>query len=132
MLNLVWERAIASMFTQPRSFITIPFLFSAPPYQSLVPIIVCMTTQLFFLISDTLTHTLVVLGYEAAQNLSAQGGVGGRTAKTKQEQDECGVVCKYAVVYMVSTVAHQLSNLLALSFVLPVSIHQLSVMVTSA
>jgi len=38
----------------------------------------------------------VGLGCKAAQNLSAVGGVGGRTAKTKQELDECGVVSKHA------------------------------------
>lgn len=83
------------MLTQPNSFITIPVLFSAPPFYSLVPIIVCMTTHLF-LIGNTLTHALVGLDYKAAQNLLAMGGVGGRTAKTEQELDECRVVSKQA------------------------------------
>lgn len=53
------------------------------------------------------------------------GGVGGRTAKTKQELDEHGVVSKHAeaggfLVYVISAIIHQLRNLLALSFVLPV------------
>lgn len=83
------------MFTQHCSLIIIPVLFSAPPYHSLVPIIVCMTTH-FFLISSALTHTLEGLDYKATQNLSAMGGVGGRTAKTKQELDEHTVVSKHA------------------------------------
>lgn len=69
------------------------------------------------------------------------GGVGGRTAKTKQELDERGVVSKHAeaggfLVYGISAIVHQLRNLLALSFVLPLSWSclrpWLSVMVTSA
>lgn len=52
------------------------------------------------------------------------GGVSGRTAKTKQELDECRVISKHAragglLVYVISAIVHQLRNLLALSFVLP-------------
>lgn len=66
------------------------------------------------------------LGCKAAQNLSALGGAGGRTAKTKQELDECGVVSKHAeaggFLVLIAVIVRQLRNLLALSFVPPLSI----------
>lgn len=71
------------------------------------------------------------LGFKAAQNLSAMGGVDGRTAKAKQELDECWVVSKCAeaggfLAYVITVSIHWLRNLLALSFVLPLFLVRLS------
>lgn len=82
-----------------------------------------------------MTHTLEGLDYKAAQNLSAMGGVGGRTAKTKQELDEQSCqqtrrswsIPGLRDINDCSSIKEFASTLLC-----PAYIHQLSVVVTSS